>query len=129
MFQSITRYGLAQIRTAAPLLCLPKTPIETVCLSTFRSYSHSTVVHKMNKDLIASTIDSIPGKNIKEVLGVVSATSDLFYGFPIDGMLHNARELNAHAVVGVRFVSCKDKITCYGTAVRLEDSVKPQSFP
>ena len=52
----------------------------------------------------------------------------------IDRMMQDARRVNANAIVDVRFstsdiASGAAEMLVYGTAIRVEDDVKPQSLP
>jgi uncharacterized protein YbjQ (UPF0145 family) len=105
--------------------------------------------------MIVVTLHSIPGKRTVQVMGLVRgasvrgipASGDLvaamknFVGGELeeytkmgaeareqalDRMVAQARELDANAVVGVRFATCSmfpaaSEMICYGTAVLVED--------
>jgi uncharacterized protein YbjQ (UPF0145 family) len=105
--------------------------------------------------MIVSTTDSIPNKKISEVLGVVRGSTvrtrnigrDIFAGIKnivggeiaeytklmsdsrdqaLNRMLDNAEEINADAVINVRFTTSSvmqgaAEILAYGTAVKLSE--------
>ena len=122
MFQNVMRFGFKQSTIVMPLISPPKTSVETASLPVFRSYSQSTIMHGEKKMPIVVTIESVPGKKITEVIGIVSDSTFSHGDIPISRLAENAQKLGADAVVGLRMNNTGSYNLYYGTAVTLADS-------
>jgi uncharacterized protein YbjQ (UPF0145 family) len=104
----------------------------------------------MNKEVVVITTDKVPGKEIKEILGIVRGNTvrsrDLGAGFKsiiggevktytdmttqareeaFNRMVNNAIDLGADAIIGFRFMTSMimqgaSEMLAYGTAVKLK---------
>lgn len=87
--------------------------------------------------MIVTTTDSVPGRKIKEIVGIVSAPAKKYFldqplgirrskGLTktLDNLEKEARKIGGEAIVGLRFVGSTASFggfgVVYGTAVKLE---------
>lgn len=67
-------------------------------------------------------IDYVPGREIKESLGLIVAPNCPSFAYAQEYLIIQAQRANADAVIGVRFFNSSDSaclISAYGTAVAL----------